>query len=108
LCPVLHSFLGKGKLRPYYKIRLLEQECVLKIVAFMKQKNMVWQLKHKFIIPNLESPFLCCRPKILFSFKIRCDWAPCTAYSDRSILQALDKRQVRSSGGLVTDRESPK
>ena len=71
MCPVLHSFLGKGKLRSYYKIRLLEQEYILKIVAFTKQKNMVWQLKHKFIIPNLEGPFPCCRPKILFQDKMR-------------------------------------
>ena len=72
---MLHLFLGKGKLRPYYKIRLLEQEYVLKVVFFMKQRNMIWQLKHKFIIPNLQGPFPCCRPKILFSFRIRCDWA---------------------------------
>ena len=72
MCPVLHSFLEKGKLRPYYNIRLLEQEYVLKLVAFMKQKNMVWQLKHNLSFQILTVLSL----KILFSCRIRCDWAP--------------------------------
>jgi hypothetical protein len=55
----INSFLEKGKLGPYYKIILLDQEYVLKMVAYMKQKNMGWQLKHKFIIPNLEDPSPC-------------------------------------------------
>jgi hypothetical protein len=40
----------KGEVGPILQNWIIGTGICLKIVAFMKQKNMAWQLKHKFII----------------------------------------------------------